>query len=83
MIELPVVEHQTHKQRHCAVHSTRENTVKIRVWVGKSRIAGRGLFTAQDIKKGKRIIQYIGPKIAKEEGSRRAQAGNAYIFRTE
>ena len=54
--------------------------MKIRVWVGKSRIAGQGLFAAQDIKKGLGIIQYIGAKIDKEESRRRVAAGNAYIF---
>ena len=35
------------------------SSVKRLLWVGKSRIAGKGLFTAQDIKKGTRILQYI------------------------
>jgi hypothetical protein len=30
--------------------------MKVRVWVGKSRIAGRGLFTAQAIPQDTRII---------------------------
>lgn len=54
--------------------------MKVRVWIGKSKIAGKGLFTAQDIKKDTRIMRYIGPKISKEEGHRRATTGNAYIF---
>jgi SET domain-containing protein len=54
--------------------------MKVRVWIGKSKIAGKGLFTAQDIQKDTRIMPYIGPKIAKEEGHRRATTGNAYIF---
>jgi len=54
--------------------------VKIRVWVGTSHIAGKGLFAAQDIKKGTRIIQYLGAKITKEESARRLAQGNAYIF---
>ena len=41
------------------------------LWVGKSRIAGKGLFTAQDIKKGTPILQYIGEKIAKAESEKR------------
>ena len=57
-----------------------EDTVKMRVWVGTSHIAGKGLFAAQEIKKGTRIIQYIGAKIAKEESDRRLAAGNVYIF---
>jgi uncharacterized protein len=54
--------------------------MSIRVWVGTSRIAGKGLFAAQDIEKGTRIIQYIGARIPKEESLRRIAAGNAYIF---
>ena len=54
--------------------------MKIHVWVGRSRIAGQGLFAAEDIKKGIRIIQYIGEKISKDESRRRVAEGNAYIF---
>jgi len=50
------------------------------LWVGKSRIAGKGLFTAQEIKKGTRILQYIGEKITKAESIKRLAQGNAYIF---
>jgi hypothetical protein len=41
--------------------------MKIQVRVGPSRIAGQGLFAAQDIPKGTRIIQYIGEKISSRE----------------
>jgi hypothetical protein len=54
--------------------------MKVRVWVGTSHIAGKGLFAAQDIEKGTRIIQYIGARIPKEESLRRLAEGNAYIF---
>jgi uncharacterized protein len=54
--------------------------VKVRVWVHKSRIAGLGLFAAQDIKHGTRILPYIGEKIAKDESTRRLAQGNVYIF---
>jgi SET domain-containing protein len=54
--------------------------VKIQVRVGPSRIAGQGLFAAQEMKKGTRIIQYIGEKIPKEESAERLAQGNAYIF---
>jgi len=53
--------------------------VKIRVRVSKSRIAGQGLFAAQDIKKGTDIMQYTGEKIPKAESKRRLAEGNAYI----
>jgi SET domain-containing protein len=52
----------------------------MQVRVGPSRIAGQGLFAAQDIKKGTRIIQYIGAKIPKAERAERLAQGNAYIF---
>ena len=48
--------------------------------VGPSCIDRQGLFATQEIKKGTRIIQYMGLKISKAEGARRAAAGNAYIF---
>jgi hypothetical protein len=47
--------------------------MRIHVWIGTSRIAGKGLFAAQNIHKGTRIIQYIGQRIAK------AEPLNAYI----
>ena len=54
--------------------------MKVHVWVSTSRIAGKGLFAAQDIKKGTQIIQYIGQKISKEETAERLYQGNQYIF---
>jgi SET domain-containing protein len=48
--------------------------------VGPSRIDRQGLFATQEIRKGTRIIRYVGEKISKAEGARRAAAGNAYIF---
>jgi len=54
--------------------------VKVRVWVGTSSIAGKGLFAAQTIKKGTRIIQYIGQRISKAETAERLDQGNQYIF---
>ena len=54
--------------------------MRIHVWVGTSRIAGKGLFAAQHIKKGTRIIQYIGQRISKEETAERLYQGNQYIF---
>ena len=54
--------------------------MKVRVRVGKSRIAGQGLFTAQAIKKDTRIIRYIGERISKAESAKRIAEGNVYIF---
>jgi len=57
-----------------------EDCVKMLLWVGTSRIAGRGLFTAKAIKQGARIIQYTGEKIPKAESDKRLREGNHYIF---
>jgi hypothetical protein len=39
----------------------------------RSGIHGMGLFAVRDIKKGARVIEYIGHKIDKAEGDRRAE----------
>ena len=54
--------------------------MKIHVRVGPSPIQGQGLFAVQPIKKGTRIIQYVGEKISKEESKKRLVQGNNYIF---
>ena len=54
--------------------------MKVRVWVGKSTIAGKGVFTAQDIKKDTQILQYVGERISKQESAKRIAEGNVYIF---
>jgi SET domain-containing protein len=66
--------------KHGVCQEREGDAVKIQVRVGLSRIAGQGLFAAQDIKKGTRIIQYIGARIPKEESLERLAQGNAYIF---
>jgi uncharacterized protein len=52
---------------------------KVQVWVGKSRIAGNGLYAGQDITKGTTILRYSGTKISKEKSARALAKGNAYI----
>src|SRR6478752_6965351 len=37
-----------------------------------SKIHGRGVYATQDIKKGTRVIEYVGEVIDKEESERRA-----------
>jgi hypothetical protein len=44
------------------------------VWVHTSRSAGLGLFTAQDMRKGTRMLPYIGEKIPKAESTRAIRA---------
>ena len=39
--------------------------------VRNSPIHGKGVFAVRDIKKGERIIEYLGEKISKEESNRR------------
>src|SRR6266705_543005 len=54
--------------------------MKVRVRVGKSRIAGQGLFTLQNINKDIRVMQYVGERINKAQSAKRLAQGNAYIF---
>tara|TARA_Y100000816_G_scaffold266326_1_gene226799 strand:- start:753 stop:1250 length:498 start_codon:yes stop_codon:yes gene_type:complete len=59
--------------------------------VKKSKVHGSGVFATKNIPKGKKIIEYIGEKIAKSEGDRRSElrikkylnsdkTGSVYIF---
>ena len=59
--------------------------------VKKSSIHGTGIIASQNIKKGTKVIQYLGEKITKKEGDRRSAArikkylhikkeGSVYIF---
>lgn len=54
--------------------------MKIRIRVGTSCIAGQGLFAEQAIRRGTKILRYIGQKITHAESERRLTAGNVYIF---
>ena len=53
--------------------------MKVHVWIGKSRIAGKGLFAGQAITKDTIIRRYIGSKISKDQSARALAHGNAYI----
>jgi SET domain-containing protein len=53
--------------------------MKVQVWIGKSRIAGKGLFAGQAIKKNTIISRYRGTKISKAQSARALAHGNAYI----
>src|SRR5215471_4187490 len=63
-----------------SVHTRRHPLMKIRVRVGPSPIAGQGLFAGQAIRRGTKIIRYIGETIPQEETDRRLAVGNVYIF---
>jgi SET domain-containing protein len=52
---------------------------KVHVWVGQSRIAGKGLYAGQDIATGTTILRYRGTKISKAQSARALAKGNAYI----
>jgi SET domain-containing protein len=49
----------------------RKDAVKVRVWVYTSPIAGLGLFAAQAIKPGTKILPYLGEKITKDVSTQR------------
>jgi len=46
----------------------------------KSPIHGWGGFARSDIRKGKRIIEYIGTKLTKEEADQALEDQNCYVF---
>jgi SET domain-containing protein len=54
--------------------------MKIKVRVGRSHIDGKGVFAAQPIKKGTRILEYTGEKISRQEATERLARGNVYVF---
>jgi SET domain-containing protein len=58
----------------------RYHGMKIQVRVGVSHIDGTGVFAAQPIKKGIRILEYIGEKISRQEATERLARGNVYVF---
>jgi uncharacterized protein len=53
--------------------------MQVHIWIGKSRIVGKGLFAGQDITKETIITRYMGTKISKEQSARALAQGNAYI----
>lgn len=65
---------------------------KNNIWyVKKSRVHGSGIFACENIKKNKKIIQYIGEKVSRKEGDKRSErrikkylnskkTGSVYIF---
>jgi SET domain-containing protein len=46
----------------------------------KSKIQGTGGFAKVDIRRGKRIVEYDGPRISPAEAQALLERGNAYIF---
>jgi uncharacterized protein len=62
-----------------AMTPQKESGMQVHVWIGKSRIAGKGLFAGQDIPKDTIITRYLGTKISKAQSARALAHGNAYI----
>ena len=50
------------------------------VVVKKSKIHGTGGFARVDLRRSKRIIEYVGPLLSKAKSQAELDAGNAYIF---
>ena len=51
----------------------KNNSMTKKLWFKKkSPLHGSGLFAKNDIKKGSKVIQYIGDKVTKKEGDKRA-----------
>ena len=57
----------------------------------RSRIHNKGIFASRDIRKGERVVQYVGEWVSKEEGDRRSEVqieraekdpslGEVYVF---
>jgi len=46
----------------------------------KSNIHNLGAYAARDIRKGTRIIEYIGQAITKKKAAKELQDGNGYVF---
>src|SRR5712691_5151615 len=62
-----------------AMTQHKERGMKVHIWIGKSRIAGKGLFAGQDINKETIITRYRGTKISKAQSAHALAQGNAYI----
>ncbi len=60
----------------------RRRTNNAWVYAAPSGIHGQGLFARTDIPLGTDIVQYEGPSLSTEEGKKRAEEGNVYLFRS-
>jgi uncharacterized protein len=72
------------RRQRAAVAQSRRPWGADNVLVRRSGVHGRGLFAARDIRKGERIIEYVGERVGKREGQRRTDAqwakGRIYTF---
>ncbi|HEY1171607.1 MAG TPA: SET domain-containing protein-lysine N-methyltransferase [Verrucomicrobiae bacterium] len=51
-----------------------------KVEVRKSGIHDTGCFAACDIRKGEKVIEYVGPHMSKAESAKQCEDGNVYVF---
>ncbi len=58
----------------------KEDVVIGKVVFRPSKIHGLGGYAREPIRKGTRIIEYVGEKMDKAEAQRRCEAGNVYVF---
>lgn len=50
------------------------------VYAAGSGIHGKGLFAREEIAAGTDLVEYDGPRLARDAGERLAGEGNAYVF---
>jgi uncharacterized protein len=48
--------------------------------IGPSTIQGQGVFAASFLRRGARVLEYVGERITKAESARRCEEQNWYIF---
>jgi SET domain-containing protein len=48
--------------------------------ISRSRIHGAGAYAQRDIPAGTYIIEYVGPRIDKNQAARQCEAGNTFVF---
>ncbi len=47
--------------------------LSLKVFLKKSKIHGKGIYSNERIKKGEKVIEYVGEKITKKEGEKKAE----------
>lgn len=76
MLSLSHITPLARRQEYAACLSQRYDMIRI----APSPIHQQGVFATEPIKKGTRILEYIGEKIRKDESARRLAQRNDYIF---
>jgi SET domain-containing protein len=57
----------------------KKREIKRRIRIGQSRIHGRGVFATTTIRRGARVVEYLGEIITEEEAERRGQ-GRRHVW---